>query len=57
MKDLDGISTAKRIRDFDKNMIIIYVTSHENYMKETFEVMSFSIFDKASYKRGTRDLL
>ena len=46
MKDLDGISTAKRIRDFDKNVIIIYVTSHENYMKETFEVRAFRFLTK-----------
>lgn len=46
MKDLDGISTAKRIRDFDKNMIIIYVTSHENYMKESFSVRPFQFLVK-----------
>lgn len=46
MKDLDGISTAKRIRDFDKNMIIIYVTSHENYMKESFSVRAFRFLTK-----------
>lgn len=46
MKDLDGISTAKRIRDFDKNMIIIYVTSHENYMKESFLVRAFRFLTK-----------
>lgn len=34
----DGISTAKRIRQCDKNVLIIYVTSYESYMKETFEL-------------------
>lgn len=29
----DGISAAKRIRIYDKNVLIIYVTSHENHMK------------------------
>ena len=28
----DGISAAKRIRTYDKNALIIYVTSHENHM-------------------------
>lgn len=38
MNNEDGISTAKRIRKYDKNVLIIYVTSHENYMKESFSV-------------------
>lgn len=37
----DGISAAKRIRKYDKNVMIIYVTSHENHMKETFSVRPF----------------
>ena len=32
----DGISAAKRIREYDKNVLIIYVTSHENHMQESF---------------------
>ena len=34
----DGISAARRIRTYDKNVRIIYVTSHESYMRESFEV-------------------
>lgn len=30
----DGISAARRIRTYDKNVRIIYVTSHESYMRE-----------------------
>ena len=41
MNNEDGISTAKRIRKYDKNVLIIYVTSHENYMKESFSVRPF----------------
>lgn len=37
----DGISAAKRIRAYDKNVLIIYVTSHENHMQESFEVRPF----------------
>lgn len=50
MKNLDGISTAKRIRTFDKNMIIIYVTSHESYMKESFSVRAFRFLTKPIIK-------
>lgn len=28
----DGITVARKIRQIDKNVLIIYVTSHENYM-------------------------
>ena len=42
----DGISAAKRIRTYDKNVLIIYVTSHENYMKESFEVRPFQFLVK-----------
>lgn len=42
----DGISAAKRIRLYDKNVLIIYVTSHENHMKESFEVRPFQFLVK-----------
>lgn len=41
MEKEDGISAAKRIRVYDKNTLIIYVTSHENHMQESFEVRPF----------------
>ena len=36
MEKEDGISAAKRIRMYDKNVLIIYVSSHENHMKDSF---------------------
>ncbi|MBM6803729.1 response regulator transcription factor, partial [Mediterraneibacter glycyrrhizinilyticus] len=42
----DGITAAKRIRQYDKNATIIYVTSHENHMKESFEVRPFQFLVK-----------
>lgn len=42
----DGISAAKRIRVYDKNVLIIYVTSHENHMKESFSVRPFQFLVK-----------
>lgn len=46
MRREDGISSAKRIRQYDKNVLIIYVTSHENHMKESFEVRPFQFIVK-----------
>ena len=42
----DGISVAKRIRMYDKNVLIIYVTSHENHMKDSFSVRPFQFLMK-----------
>lgn len=41
MKQEDGITAAKRIRECDKNVLIVYVTSHENHMQESFLVRPF----------------
>ncbi|OZQ88537.1 LytTR family DNA-binding domain-containing protein [Paenibacillus sp. VTT E-133291] len=38
---LNGIEVAREIRKIDKNMIIIYVTSYDNYAMESFEVSPF----------------
>ena len=42
----DGISVAKRIRMYDKNVLIIYVTSHENHMRDSFSVRPFQFLVK-----------
>jgi len=46
MQKQDGITSAKRIREVDKNVCIIYVTSHENYMKVSFDVRPFQFLVK-----------
>lgn len=46
MKKEDGISAAKRIRKYDKNVLIIYVTSHDSYMKSSFDVRPFRFLIK-----------
>lgn len=51
MEREDGISAAKKIRSFDKNVLIIYVTSHENHMKESFTVRPFRFLLKPVSER------
>lgn len=46
MKQEDGITAAKKIREYDKNVLIIYVTSHENHMQESFLVRPFRFLIK-----------
>ncbi len=38
MGQTDGIETAETIRNFDKNAIIIFVSSHPNYVFEAFRL-------------------
>lgn len=42
----DGISVAKKIRLYDKNVRIIYVTGYENHMRESFSVRPFQFLVK-----------
>lgn len=42
----NGITIAKKIREIDKNVLIVYVTSHEIYMEESFEVRPFRFMVK-----------
>lgn len=46
MDQEDGISAAKRIRMYDKNVLIIYVTSYESHMSESFSVRPFQFLVK-----------
>lgn len=42
----DGITVARKIREIDSNVLIIYVTGHESYMQESFCVRPFRFLIK-----------
>ena len=46
MGEEDGITVARRIRKIDKKVLIVYVTSYENYMLESFEIRPFRFLVK-----------
>ena len=46
MNELDGVSTAKRIKSHDCNVIIIFISGYENHLKELFEVEPFRFISK-----------
>lgn len=46
MEELDGISLAHILRKNKKNIIIIYVSGYEKYLKELFEVNTFRFLNK-----------
>lgn len=43
---LNGVECAKKITDIDPKVIIIFVTAHEEYMPEAFEVYAFDYLVK-----------
>lgn len=51
MKGEDGITVARRIRTIDRNVLIIYVTSHDSYMLEAFSVRPFRFLLKPVGKK------
>lgn len=51
MKDIDGINLAKKIREQDEAVILIYVSSHEKYMIDLFEVQPFRFIRKPIERR------
>lgn len=46
MVRLNGIELARKIREIDLNIILIYISSHENYFIELFEVEPFRFIKK-----------
>ena len=46
MTKQNGIDAARNIRKMDKKVLIIYVTSHESFAKEVFEVSAFRFITK-----------
>lgn len=46
MKKENGVDTGRHIREYDENVLIIYVTSHENFAKEVFEVAAYRFITK-----------
>lgn len=46
MKNQNGVEAAKKIREIDKYVLLIYVTNHESFAKEVFEVSAFRFITK-----------
>ena len=51
MKGKNGVDAARRIRKIDTNVLIIYVTSHESFAKEVFEVSAYRFITKPIDKK------
>ena len=57
MGGMDGIETANSIRQFDKHVIIVFISVHTQYMKRCFECTPFRFLHKpVSYEDITNAL-
>lgn len=46
MNEKDGVKTARELREQSNEAVIIYVTSHESFAAEVFEVDAFRFLTK-----------
>lgn len=46
MKEMDGLTTAKMLRNKDREDCIIFLTSHTEYMPDAFKVRAFRFLNK-----------
>lgn len=65
MPQMDGLTLARRLREKDDRMLLIFITSHLNYAVEGYEVSAFAYLPKLMLKekldgilkRGCEELL
>lgn len=46
MELMDGITTARHIREIDRTVLLIYISGYDQYLKELFEVEPFRFLSK-----------
>lgn len=58
MKIINGMDTARKIREFDQNLEIIFMTSFSEFMQEGYEVKSYRyILKPISERKISRNIL
>ncbi|MGW8959358.1 LytR/AlgR family response regulator transcription factor [Paenibacillus sp. NPDC055715] len=57
MPDMDGISLAKKIREFDKRAVIVFITNYSEYMPDVFKVQTFDYILKPVNKETLFEIL
>lgn len=56
MDIMNGINTALKIREKDINVLLIYVSSHEGYYQQLFDVEPFRFIKKPVDKQNFQDI-
>lgn len=55
MKVMDGLATARIIREKDKNVLFIYMSSYDKYCADMFEIGTFRFLNKPIDKKKFKD--
>lgn len=55
MPDINGLKVAKSIREINSDLLLIFVSSHEQYVFESIEYAPFRFIRKSCIKKGTAD--
>ena len=57
MNEINGVETANKIRELDKNVTIIFLTNHEKYMRDCFKCTPSGFLNKPVSYEELKDLL
>ena len=57
MQGLNGVETARMIREKDNRAVLIFVSAYDEYCKELIEVQPFAFIDKPVAKERVRQVL
>ncbi|MCI9321079.1 MAG: response regulator transcription factor [Lachnospiraceae bacterium] len=57
MKGLNGVETAERIRQFDKNIVIVFVTGYTDYVFDGYHTGAWDYIIKPAAEQKLRELL
>lgn len=57
MPEMNGIDLAKKLRQLDDNLLIVFTTSYPEYMKDSFEVQPFQFLSKPITYENIQNLL
>lgn len=56
MEDMDGIHTARQLRNLALPVLIVYVSAHEEYLKELFSTEPFRFLSKPIERKEFREV-
>ncbi len=57
MEILNGIDTSRKIREFDENLEIIFMTSFPEFMQEGYEVKAYRYILKPINEKNHKNIL
>lgn len=57
MPEMDGIQTAKKCREIDSHVLIIFLTSHTEFSRDGYKVNAFRFIDKMNKEEELKEAI